>query len=145
MVPRQFSIAKKATFVTILIVIIAIAEIRNCIRHSYGDELIAPNAGLRVIYMQWLAAGRPARWDIKGLIEDEYNRYFDYTNVFVVDHGVCHCRFGCEAPNVPTGILAITDEGRVIWIRQRDVSFPRFSGLPSRLGVKHTSTYEQTL
>jgi hypothetical protein len=46
--------------------------------------------------------------------------FFVFANMVKTTNGVLHCRFGARRPAWPPGVLAITDEGLVIFIRERD-------------------------
>jgi hypothetical protein len=74
---------------------------------------------LREDYDYWLSHGRPAGFqpsEVGGLPE----KYFVYTNIVTTRRGVLHCLFACREPVWPPGVLAITDDRLVVFIRERD-------------------------
>jgi hypothetical protein len=67
----------------------------------------------------WISQGRPVGFD-PGRVLGPANVYFVYTNTVTITNRVLHCRFGARRSEWPAGVLAITDEGIMIWIRGRD-------------------------
>jgi len=46
--------------------------------------------------------------------------YFVYTNTIDADGTQYQCRFGAWNRSLPSGVLTITDEGVILWIRNSD-------------------------
>lgn len=118
-------------------------------RKNLYPELLGHRASnLQELNEYWISKGKPANFNLEkyGSYAPPHN-YFVYTNTItvtgavyhaIVSHtnyvlgiwtshktisvtgAVYHCSFGVRAPGFPPGILAITDEGLVVWIRERD-------------------------
>jgi hypothetical protein len=91
----------------------------GCSKYAPNSNFITAAVTLREDYDYWLSHGRPAGFqpsEVGGLPEE----YFVYTNIVTTARGALHCQFGCRVPGWPPGVLAITGERQVIFIRQRD-------------------------
>jgi hypothetical protein len=51
---------------------------------------------------------------------DRANDIFVYTNTVTTSNTVYHCLFGTRDPDWPAGVLAVTDDGIILWVRDRD-------------------------
>ncbi|HTV40836.1 MAG TPA: hypothetical protein VMF08_09685 [Candidatus Sulfotelmatobacter sp.] len=91
----------------------------GCAKYAPGHNFTTAAITLKEDYDYWLSHGRPVGFqpsEIGGLPEE----YFVFTNAVKTTRGVLHCRFGCRLIGWPAGVLAITDDRVVIFIRQRD-------------------------
>jgi hypothetical protein len=88
----------------------------GCSGPSPGMEFYYDANFLRQAHDDWTSHGRPANFELGESIGPSYT-FFIYTNVVRVTNGVFHCRFGARRPSYsPPGVLAITDDGQVIFI-----------------------------
>ena len=72
---------------------------------------------LKLLLYMWTKQGLPKVFDIHDNIGFPNDRtYFDYTNIIKVKSTIYHCRFGARADDLPPGILAISDQGIILWI-----------------------------
>jgi hypothetical protein len=69
---------------------------------------------LRYARDYWISHGRPANFRLEEVIPSE--DFFAYTNILRTTNSVFHCRFGSRNPGWPPGVVAITDEGQVIFV-----------------------------
>jgi hypothetical protein len=73
---------------------------------------------LQFIQEEWVKEGRPVGFRATNFMGPN-NIYFDFTNTLTITNKVFHCRFAERHPALP-GLLAITDDGVILWIRDRD-------------------------
>ena len=76
---------------------------------------------LRHLYQSWASDGRPESVDTAKYITSSSDIYTAFTNVVTVASNVYHCRFGVRSPNrfSTPGVLAITDEGVILWVGEK--------------------------
>jgi hypothetical protein len=67
----------------------------------------------------WVSQGRPADFD-PGKLLGPTNVFFVFTNEVTITNTLFHCRFGVRESEWPAGVLAVTDGGIIVWIRDRD-------------------------
>ena len=91
----------------------------GCAKHAPSYEFKSNTIALREDYDYWLSHGRPTGLQ-PGEVAGTPEKYFVFTNIVTTTTGVLHCRFACREPGWPSGVLAITDNRLVIFIRQRD-------------------------
>jgi len=82
--------------------------------------LSMPASCLIDVRQAWIDRGRPESFKPNKVIGGTFGNVFFYTNKVQVGGMIYQCRFGVSDNVWPPGILAITDEGIVLWIRQRD-------------------------
>jgi hypothetical protein len=58
---------------------------------------------------------------------------FVFTNVVTSTNVIFHCRFAARRPSWPAGVLAITDEGILVWVRDKD---GKVTVSPEKYGVE---------
>jgi hypothetical protein len=87
----------------------------GCGDHHPSSEFNTSAFALREDYGYWRSHGRPADFQ-PSQVAGNANEFFVYTNVFKTTNAVFHCRFGSRRPGWPPGVLAITDEGEVIFV-----------------------------
>ncbi len=86
-----------------------------------GNKTFGMAAGvLRDVYSAWVEGGRSKDFSPAGLVGGTFSNVFLYINPVTVQGTNYQCRFGLEMPYGPPGVLAITDDGTVVWIRARD-------------------------
>jgi hypothetical protein len=98
----------------------------GCKPYQYSSANFSSSAGeLSDIYKLWLERGQPTNFTTADFFGPQYreftNQFFVFTNTATAGSVVYHCHFGALCPHFPPGgVLAITDEGPIIWIRDRD-------------------------
>jgi len=70
---------------------------------------------LRGLLDSWNKQGRPTGFEPSSIVGAS-NQYFVFTNIITASNTVFHCRFGTSDLTYPAGVLAIADEGVVLWI-----------------------------
>jgi hypothetical protein len=91
----------------------------GCTKYDPGYDFKVRAMCLKDARDYWLSHGRPTNFQL-GEVVGPPEAFFIYTNILTTTNGVFHCRFGSRDPGWPPGTLAITDEGLVIYIRERD-------------------------
>jgi hypothetical protein len=84
-----------------------------------GVYLFSAAVDLRYAQGQWQTNGQPSKFDLYKIIGPT-NLFFIYTNTVTTSNSVYHCLFGARRLNWPPGVLAVTDIGIILWIRDRD-------------------------
>jgi hypothetical protein len=104
----------------ILVIWLALS-LSGCVRRNVapGYEFKAGAIGLREARDYWTSHGRPSGFQPSEAVGPAY-KYFTFTNVVRSARGILYCRFGTRETDWPPGVLAITDDGLVIFLRQRD-------------------------
>jgi hypothetical protein len=87
----------------------------GCGNHHPSSEFRGAAVALQTARDYWLNHGSPTDFQ-PGEVVGPSNQFFVYTNTVRTTNAVLHCRFGSRGYGWPPGILAITDEGLVIWI-----------------------------
>lgn len=116
--------------VTVCAVLCSVGCNDNYEYHSY--DLAGDAENLRVMVEYWSSHGRPPIRNI----EDYYGKnenFFLFTNTVSWSNEVFHCCFAVRRPNYSGGFLAISDQGIVMWIRERDTNI---TISPEKHGVK---------
>lgn len=70
---------------------------------------------LRYARDYWVNNGRPANFQLEEILGPPSD-FFVFTNIVITTNGVFHCRFGVHRRFWPPGVLAITDEGQLIFV-----------------------------
>ena len=81
--------------------------------HYYGGDLAGDASLLRMTWRDWVKDGRPTNYNI-GILP--VGTYFTYTNIVRGTNGIFRCRFATRSPGYPPGVMAITDQGQVIFV-----------------------------
>lgn len=102
--------------ITILVCLIFFAC--GCGDHHPSSEFKSSALVLRTDRDYWLSHGRPADFQPSQIAGTPEN-VFIYTNVINITNTIFRCRFGSRTPGWPPGLLAITDEGQVIFINEK--------------------------
>ena len=79
---------------------------------------------LRYVYSEWKTQGSPSSFEPTNYVRSVSSNYgskyqvFVFTNTVSVKPNEFHCRFAMRAPDrfYKTGLVAITDEGLLLWI-----------------------------
>jgi len=88
--------------------------------HMYSGVYLQSDAiALRSAQEDWHTKGCPLRYDFRTVV-DPTNDFFVFTNSVVFSNKVHHCCFGARRSEWPRGLLAITDDGVLVWIRDSD-------------------------
>jgi hypothetical protein len=87
--------------------------------HHPSSEFSALALALRTAHDYWLTNGCPADFQ-PGQFLGLADAFFIYTNTIKTANAVFHCRFGSRRPGWPSEVLAITDEGTMIFISDKD-------------------------
>lgn len=74
---------------------------------------------LRYLEEYWTTNGRPSNFDVSQVVGPA-GMYFVFTNTITISNAVYHCCFAARLPEWPAGVLAITENGVTVWIRDRD-------------------------
>lgn len=101
--------------INLLVAICIVPCFWGCGSHHPGSEFVTSAFALRTDYDYWLNHGRPADFQ-PSQVAGTTNEFFVYTNIITATNAVFHCRFGARRPGWPPGVLAITDEGQLIFI-----------------------------
>ena len=91
----------------------------SCSKRDPGYDFKSSAIALREAQGYWLSHDRPPGFQPSS-VAGTPDEFFVYTNIVKNTNGVLHCRFGARRPGWPLGVLAITDEGPLIFIRERD-------------------------
>ena len=97
------------------------AMLVGCGRANRHD--FASRAAILTVYQEWWAEkGRPAAIKLEdyGGPGGPNESLFVYTNTIVSSGHRYQCLFGARATYWPRGVLAISDQGQTLWIRERD-------------------------
>jgi hypothetical protein len=87
--------------------------------HYEGVYVKSPADALRNFHRLWVEGGRQADYDPAQSLRQPVRRpfkYFTYTNTVRFEGEVHTCRFGHRLPRLSSGVLAITEEGVVVWV-----------------------------
>jgi hypothetical protein len=85
------------------------------------EDLPSRATELRILYQVWVERGRPSDFDTEDIYGNgKVRSFFVYTNVLNVGKDTYHCRFGTRELGWPAGTLAVTDEGIIVWVRDKD-------------------------
>jgi hypothetical protein len=100
---------------------------QGCKEKPYVDRICTERYFLGMIYQRWIDAGRPLHYDPRLAIENSsVGSYCEFTNTVAFGGKTYRCRFAFRPDKpvlvtyMPPGTLAITDEGVLLWIRERD-------------------------
>jgi hypothetical protein len=105
----------------IIIIICLTLFVCGCGDHHPASEFTTSAFALHEDYDYWLSHGRPTDFQPYPVTGTTTNDVFVYTNIIKTKSAVFHCRIGARRPTWwPAGILAITDEGLVIFIGDKD-------------------------
>jgi hypothetical protein len=85
-----------------------------------GEAFSMAASALRDVRAAWLERGRTNDFVSSGIVGGMFSNVVFYTNSIKVDGRKYQCRFGVREDYWPPGVLAITDEGEIVWIRDRD-------------------------
>src|SRR5208283_4919669 len=109
---------KPLTVVFLALVSIALIGCKK----TESDEPVAMMAlGLRLVQENWVKEGRPDNFKPDNVVQSSVEHFSVFTNEIAVAAVVYHCRFAVRSDLIHTpGIMAITDEGVLLWIRDRD-------------------------
>lgn len=88
----------------------------------YSDFMASQSFDMQFLYQTWVDAGRPSHYDPNKAIETPLGSHFNFTNIIFLNGKTYHCRFAFRPKPefAPPGLLVITDEKVVLWIRDRD-------------------------
>jgi hypothetical protein len=84
-----------------------------------GSYLFTTAEALRYVYQRWVSEGKPPDFDMARFVQPR-GEFFPYTNTVTFNGAPHSCRFGSRRPGFPKGVLAITEDGVVVWIRDSD-------------------------
>ena len=68
---------------------------------------------------RWVKLGRPVVTNVVDWIGPA-DDFFVYTNEITITNHVFRCCFSSRRPDWPPGVMAVTEEGIIVWIRERD-------------------------
>jgi len=91
----------------------------SCAKRDPGSDFAESAFALRYAQDYWVSHGRPRGFQLSEIIGPP-GTFFVFTNMVNTTNGALHCRFGARWPGWPPGVLAITDEKLLIFIRERD-------------------------
>ena len=91
----------------------------GCTKRDPGSDFATSAFALRYAQDYWVSHSRPSGFQLGEVIGPPAD-FFVFTNMVKTTNGVLHCRFGAREPGWPPGVLAITDEKLLIFIRERD-------------------------
>ena len=91
----------------------------SCAKRDPGSDFTTSAFALKYAQDYWLSHGRPPGFQLSEVIGPP-DDFFVFTNTVKTTNGVLHCRFGSRSPGWPPGVLAITDEKLLVFIRERD-------------------------
>ena len=74
---------------------------------------------LQDLHEQWIKGGRSSDFNPTNYAGPP-GAFFTYTNRVIIDGHAHKCCFGAHERIEPSGMLAITDDGIVIWVRESD-------------------------
>ena len=84
-------------------------------KHHPASEFETDAFSLRYARNYWISNGQPADFRLEEVVGPPED-FFIFTNTIETTNGVLHCRFGSRRPGWPPGVLAITDEGQMIFV-----------------------------
>lgn len=104
----------KVVFIACLAICLA-----GCAKYAPSSNFSTSAYSLRQARDYWISHGRPSGFQPSEAVGPAY-KFFIYSNIVGTTSGTLHCCFGTREIGWPSGVLAITDNGKVIFIRQRD-------------------------
>jgi hypothetical protein len=91
-----------------------------CSHKSYPSSyLIGAATILEGFREEWLNLNRPPDYDISRFTKPPGN-FFNFTNTISTGGRQYKCLFGAREKDWPQGVLVITEDGIILWIRDRD-------------------------
>ena len=85
-----------------------------------GKYLYMPASSLQDVRRAWIKAGRSEDFEPSGVVSGSCSKVFFFTNNIQAEGKTYQCLFGVSDGVWPPGTLAITEDGKEIWIRERD-------------------------
>jgi len=100
-------------------------------RHFPGSYLRVPATILESHREEWIKQNRSPAYDISRFARPA-GTYFNFTNTVSAGGRDYKCLFGTRREDWPTGFLAITEDGFILWVREQggEVTFaPEMNGV----------------
>ena len=88
-------------------------------RHFPANYLIAPATVLESFREEWLRQDKPPAFDVSRFAKPP-GTYFNFTNTVSAGGRGYKCLFGARREHWPRGILAMTEDGIILWVRKQD-------------------------
>lgn len=113
---------RKLIACAVLAVLTAVLLIIKWLPGPYSDFMASQSFDMQLLYQTWVDAGRPSHYDPNEGFAMSPGLYSNFTNILSVNGKTYHCRFAFRPKKeyAPPGLLVITDEKVVLWIRDRD-------------------------
>jgi hypothetical protein len=92
----------------------------GCTKESH-ETVVVMTVGLQTVNEYWIKHGKPKDFEPSNVMNSSWEHYYILTNVVNVAGKPYHCRFAVRSKlvHIP-GAMAITDEGVILWIRDKD-------------------------
>jgi hypothetical protein len=108
---------KQRNIVTLILFLLLMGA---CSReHFSGSYLVTSASLLTHLREQWIKQSKPGNFD-PSQYAGPAGAFSVFTNVVTAGGRDYHCQFGTRRQWWPKGILAITADGVVLWVRDRD-------------------------
>jgi len=85
-----------------------------------GKYLYDADYELRSVRQAWIDAGRPDNFNPSHVFDTNYWKVYSFTNSVQAEGKTYRCVFALHDGIWPPGTMAITGDGKELWIRQRD-------------------------
>jgi hypothetical protein len=87
--------------------------------HYPSSYLVGCATILESLREEWTNQNKPPGFDVSQFSKPR-GTYFNFTNAVSAGGRSYKCMFGARQKDWPPGVLAITDDGVILWIRDRD-------------------------
>jgi hypothetical protein len=91
----------------------------GCQKKYPTKNLITTALSLKMEQERWVRLGRPIVTNMSDWLGPT-NVFCVYTNKITITNHVFHCLFAARRLDWPSGVMAVTEEGVIVWIRDRD-------------------------
>ena len=93
----------------------------GCTKTESSEPIGNVAAGLDIIRKIWVKQGHPNNFDPTNLVRSSVEHFYTFTNEISVGGKDYHCRFAGRSELIHTpGAMAITDDGIVLWVYDKD-------------------------
>ena len=112
--------SNKSLTVSVLIALVGVGLI-GCTEKESHEPVVMMAAGLDTVKENWVKQGCPKDFQPSNAFHSSVERFYVFTNEISVAGKFYHCRFAVRSQLIHTpGAMAITDEGVLLWIRDKD-------------------------
>lgn len=93
----------------------------GCAEKESKEPIVNMAVGLDTVRGVWMKQGRPDNFNPTNVVLSSVEHFFVFTNDISVSDQIYHCRFAVRSALLCTpGLMAITDDGVLLWIYDKD-------------------------